>query len=247
MAVSEGSDMPDESANSAKRQEKLWTFGRILQIILFLAIWIGGTFVSAGTVWWLRGWIFTIGALVLYTGGTIWVMRKNPALLPARAQWHFREMRPFDRVFIGLLFPLYLAQPILAGLDAVRYRWTSMPFWTVYAGMFLLACGMGIVTWAMLVNPFAEAVVRIQQDRKQTTVTTGPYEYVRHPMYFGAIAMFLATGLVFGSWWAMVIGLAMSLLFVWRTAMEDGILMHDLPGYREFATRTPYRLIPGLW
>src|SRR6516225_1407620 len=101
--------MPVESADPANSQQKLWTFGRILQLVVFVAIWIGGMFVAAGTIWWSRGWIFTIGILSLYAGATAWVMLKNPALLPARAKWHFGEMRRFDRVFIGLLFPLYLA------------------------------------------------------------------------------------------------------------------------------------------
>jgi len=239
--------MQVESANPENRQQKLWTAGRFLQIVVFLAVWVGALFVAAGTARWLRGWIFTIGTLGLYILATVWVMRRNPALLPARAKWHGREMRPFDRVFIGLLFALYLAQPIVAGLDAVRYQWTSMPFWTVYGGLVLLTFGMGIITWAMLVNPFAEAVVRIQKERHQTTVTTGPYRYVRHPMYLGAFVMFPATGLVLGSYWALATGVAMSLLFAWRTAREDRVLQRELLGYQTYAEATRYRLIPGVW
>ena len=59
--------------------------------------------------------------------------------------------------------------------------------------------------------------------------------------------MFLAIGLVFGSWWTLAVGLGLSILVVWRTAMEDRILRHELPGYEEFAANTRYRLIPGVW
>jgi len=90
-------------------------------------------------------------------------------------------------------------------------------------------------------------VVRIQKERNQTAVTTGPYRYVRHPMYVGAIVMFPATGLALGSWWAVAIGGVLSLLFVWRTAMEDRVLLRELPGYQEFAAATRYRLVPGVW
>jgi protein-S-isoprenylcysteine O-methyltransferase Ste14 len=242
-----GYDMPAESAKPADQQEKLWTLGRVLQVVVFITIWIGGMFAAAGTMWWLRGWIFTVCILALYAGATVRVTLKNPALIPARAKWHYREMRPFDRVFIGLLFPLYLGQPVVAGLDAVRYRWTSMPLWTAYAGLIFLACGLVIMTWAMEVNRFAEPVVRIQKERGQTPVTTGPYRYVRHPIYVGAIVMFTATGLTLGSWWAVAVGGVLSLLVVWRTAMEDRVLLRELPGYEEFAAITRYRLVPGVW
>jgi protein-S-isoprenylcysteine O-methyltransferase Ste14 len=140
-----------------------------------------------------------------------------------------------------------MSQPVVAGLDAVRFRWSSMPFATVYLGLALLACGMALIAWAMAVNPFAERSVRIQSERGQTTVTTGPYRIVRHPMYLGALMMFPATGLVFGSWWTVVIGIILALLFVWRTGMEDRFLFRELPGYPQFAATTRYRLLPGIW
>ena len=150
-------------------------------------------------------------------------------------------------MFLGLLFPLYIAQPIVAGLDAVRFRWSSMPFATVYLGLALLACGDSFIAWAMAVNPFAERTVRIQNERGQKTVTAGPYRIVRHPMYLGALMMFASTGLVFGSWWTVAFGAVLGLLFVWRAGMEDRFLRRELPGYEEFAKATRYRLIPGVW
>jgi protein-S-isoprenylcysteine O-methyltransferase Ste14 len=214
---------------------------------VFLGVWFGGLFVGAGTVRWLRGWIFTVALLAMYAIGTAVVFWKNPELPAARANWHYQDMRSFDRVFIALMFPLYIAQPFVAGLDAVRFRWSSMPYFNVYAGFVLLGMGTALMMWAMVVNRFAEGVVRIQRERAHTTVTAGPYQYVRHPMYAGAIVMFLAIGLVFTSWWTLAVGLALSILVVWRTAMEDGILRRELQGYEEFAANTRYRLIPGLW
>ena len=242
--------MPIASATqpqSTTASPKTWTFSRILQAILMLAVWFGGMFLAAGTIRWLRGWIFTIAMLSIYAAVAVYVHLRNPGLLNARAQWSRSDTQPFDRVFLGLLFPLYMAQPIVAGLDAVRFRWSSMPFATVYLGLALLACGMALIAWAMAVNPFAESCVRIQSERGQTTVATGPYRIVRHPMYLGAIVMFPAAGLVFGSWWTFVIGLMLALLFVWRTAMEDRFLRRELPGYQQFAAATRYRLLPGIW
>ena len=242
--------MPVASATEPRSKTaslKGWTPFRFLQLVLMLAVWFGGMFLAAGTVRWLRGWIFTIAMLSIYAVVAVYVHLRNPGLLDARAQWSHRDTQPFDRLFIRLFAPLYMAQPIVAGLDAVRFRWSSMPFATVYLGLALLACGMAFIAWAMAVNPFAERTVRIQSERGQTTVTTGPYRIVRHPMYLGGIVMFPAGGLIFGSWWTFVIGLMLAVLFVWRTAMEDRFLRRELPGYEQFAAVTHYRLLPGVW
>lgn len=242
--------MPVASATEPRSKTaspKNWTIWKILQTILILAVWLGGMFLAAGTVRWLRGWIFTIALLMMYAVMGLYIHRKNPGVLNARAQWSHRDTEPFDRLFIRLFAPLYMSQPIVAGLDAVRFRWSSMPFATVYLGLALLACGGALIAWAMSVNPFAERTVRIQSERGQTTVTTGPYRIVRHPMYLGALMMFFSTGLVFGSWWTVLIGLILALLFVWRTAQEDRFLLRELPGYEQFAATTRYRLLPGVW
>lgn len=226
---------------------KLWSLGRVLQLVVSLGLWVAAVFVSAGTLNWLRGCICVIATLGMYAVAVVLVQRRNPALLEARAHWRHRDTKSFDKVFVALLFPLYFAQPVVAGLDAVRFRWTSMPFHAVYVGVAFLVLGMGLVTWAMMVNPYAETTVRIQTERRHQTVTAGPYCIVRHPMYAGAILMFPATALIFGSLWALVIGILLSTLFVWRTTMEDRALRRELPGYAAFAAVTRYRLLPGVW
>ena len=232
---------------AASSSPKLWTVGRILQLILTLGLWVGAPFLAAGSVRWLRGWICVIATLGMYAVAVVLVQRRNPALLDARANWRHKDTKSFDKVFVTLMLPLYFVQPVVAGLDAVRYRWTSMPFATVYVGLVFLVLGMGLVTWAMMVNPFAETTVRIQTERHQTTVTTGPYRFVRHPMYVGGILLVPAMGFVFGSIWAVVIGVSLAALFVWRTAKEDEVLGRELPGYEQFAAVTRYRLLPGVW
>lgn len=141
-------DQPAKTLHS-----KLWTFGNVLLMTLTVGGWIGGMFVAAGTLNWLRGWICIVVLFPTYAIAAILVRLKNRELLTALANWSGWEMRPFDRIFIMLMFPLYLAQPIVAGLDAVRFHWSSMSFATVYVGLALLAFGMMLVTWAMLVTP----------------------------------------------------------------------------------------------
>jgi len=106
---------------------------------------------------------------------------------------------------------------------------------------------LALITWVMLVNPFAEKTVRIQTDRGHTVVTSGPYRFVRHPMYVGLILLFVSTTFVWGSVWALRLTAIMAVLIIWRTACEDRTLRQDLPGYEQYAGVTRYRLLPGLW
>ena len=104
-----------------------------------------------------------------------------------------------------------------------------------------------MVTWSLAANRHAESTVRIQTDRGHQVVTGGPYRYVRHPMYVGAIPMYFAVALILGSIWAMAVAVVIAIFFVIRTALEDRTLRHELAGYEEFTARTRYRLVPGIW
>jgi protein-S-isoprenylcysteine O-methyltransferase Ste14 len=104
-----------------------------------------------------------------------------------------------------------------------------------------------LIGWTLAVNRHAEATVRIQTDRGHTVVTSGPYQFVRHPMYTGAMVMYVATGLVLGSIWALALAGILVGLFLWRTVMEDRTLRRELDGYEEYAAQTRYRLVPGVW
>ncbi len=210
-------------------------------------LWIVLLFGAAGRWDWARGWV----AVALYVGTmtalAFIVRRHNPTLMEARAKWRRADTKPFDKIILRILLPLGALQPAVAGLDAVRFRWSSMPVWTAYAGAFLFFLGMALITWTMSVNRFAEPTVRIQTDRGHTVVTSGPYRFIRHPMYAGTIPMYVATALVLGSLWALGLAGVLAVLLVWRTALEDRTLRRELPGYAEYAARTRYRLLPGLW
>lgn len=131
-------------------------------------------------------------------------------------------------------------------LDAVRYHWSSMPFVFVYLDAILFTLAMVLIAWEMVVNPFAETSVRIQTDRGHTVITSGPYRMVRHPMYLGAILMYTAASLVWGSIWALALAAMITGLRIWRTSREDQTLRQELAGYEEYSARTRDRLLPGL-
>jgi protein-S-isoprenylcysteine O-methyltransferase Ste14 len=148
------------------------------------------------------------------------------------------------RIYVLLLF----AVVVVAGLDVVRYHWTAaLPFATVYVGVLLNVLTTVPVLWALMVNPFAEAAVRIQKERQHVAITKGPYGFVRHPMYTGLILGSASPPLILGSAWALVPAALTMVLFLVRTALEDRTLRAELPGYAEYAQQTRYRLVPGIW
>jgi protein-S-isoprenylcysteine O-methyltransferase Ste14 len=220
---------------------------RIVQVAGFTVAWIFALFGAAGRWNWTRGWIF----VALYLGGMtalgLIVRRAQPDLLAARSNWRRKDTKPFDKVFLAIFLPLTMLQPAIAGLDAERFHWSTLPGWALYVGIVLFLPSMVLMAWAMAVNRHAETTVRIQTDRGHAVVTSGPYRFVRHPMYDGAILLYVASALVLGSLWALVLAGIIAAALVVRTALEDRTLRRELPGYEDFASRTRYRLVPGLW
>lgn len=240
-------DQPAAQADAPAERTQRPPIRQLLQVMASFLWAIGTLFVGAGRLDWVRGWIAVgLWAVGMTTIGSI-AGHYNAPLMKERAKWRRKDTKHFDKVFLVLYLPLVLAQPAVAGLDAARFRWSAMPFEFVYLGAFLFAIAMLLIGWVLAINPFAETSVRIQTDRGQTVITSGPYKVVRHPMYVGAIFMYLGTPLVWGSIWALALGGLMTLLLVWRTGREDQTLRQELAGYEDYTARTRYRLLPGVW
>jgi protein-S-isoprenylcysteine O-methyltransferase Ste14 len=130
----------------------------------------------------------------------------------------------------------------------VRFGWLpAVAVWAQVAALVVYLLGWAAHLWAMSANRFFALVVRMQSDRGQTVATGGPYRYVRHPGYVGGILLTVAAGLLLGSAWALLPGALGAILLIIRTALEDKMLQDELDGYREYAGRVCYRLLPGVW
>lgn len=220
---------------------------RFVQIAMTMVWTIGSLFLGAGRLDWIRGWICVALWLVSVTAVAFFTRRYNPQLMKERAKWKRKDTKPFDKVFLRIVMPLILLQPALGGMDAVRFHWSSLPFAYAYVGAVLYCLSMALVGWVLCMNPFAETSVRIQHDRGHRVITSGPYRFVRHPMYVGMCVLYVSTGLVLGSLWALADAVLLSLMFIARTALEDQTLRRELAGYEEYAAQTKYRLLPGVW
>jgi protein-S-isoprenylcysteine O-methyltransferase Ste14 len=219
------------------------TFLRDSALIAWWSLFLFG---GAGQADWSRGWICT----VLYLGGFYTsravLKRLNPGLLEQRQTAIRKDTKPFDKIFLRLLLFLTIIQPLVAGLD-FRFNGASTPFWMVYPGIASFTSAAIVITWVLVKNPHAESSVRIQHDRGHCVIVSGPYRLVRHPMYAGLIQLHQSIALILGSTWTMGLAALITILFLWRTALEDRTLRRELPGYKEYATVTRYRLMPGIW
>ena len=122
-----------------------------------------------------------------------------------------------------------------------------MPGWVMWAGMLSIMLSGALMVWAMKVNPFFSAIVRIQTDRGHRVVTTGPYRFVRHPGYAAGLLMNLGLPLLLGSLWALIPSSVASLDLIIRTVPEDRFLHRELEGYADYAKRVKWKLVSGLW
>ena len=225
------------------RGVKAWLRREIIGV-LFVAATL---FISAGRLDWAMGWAL-VALYALWSGANATLLiSRSPELLAERAARSKEGMKTWDQTILSIVGLATLAKYILAGLD-LRYGWTaSMGLGVQLVALTIAALGYALGTWAMASNEFFSMIVRIQDDRGHAVTTSGPYRYLRHPGYIGSIAFELATPMMLGSLWALIPGVLAALLTVVRTALEDRTLHEELDGYREYAQRVRYRLLPGIW
>jgi protein-S-isoprenylcysteine O-methyltransferase Ste14 len=152
-----------------------------------------------------------------------------------------------DRQIRWAMLPFIVGYWVVAGLD-IRWHGSEVipPVWQL-VGLVGLTASLSLAVWALKQNRFFSPVVRVQTERGHHLITSGPYQFIRHPGYLGGVgsALFGAIGL--GSWWALLPALGAAGVLVRRTILEDRFLHRELAGYPEYARTVRYRLLPGVW
>ena len=206
-------------------------------------------FLSAGRLDWAWGWVFLGLLAAVLISHVLILVPINPELLAERSRGIRQEgTKGWDKWVATFAAGMGTVPTwIVAALD-VRFEWSaSLPLALHIGGLIGSVLGWALFMWAMGANAFFSEAVRIQEERGHTVVTGGPYRYVRHPGYVGAILALLATPLLLGSLWALIPAGVAAIGYVVRTALEDGMLQEELDGYQDYAARVRYRLLPGVW
>jgi protein-S-isoprenylcysteine O-methyltransferase Ste14 len=205
-------------------------------------------FIPAGTMAWPQAWIF----VALFTGCSlataVWMGRTDPDLLAARMRSPMSaDQKPRDRVLMAVLLVVFWGWFVFIALDARRYGWSHVPVWAQVVGAALVVAAFAGWVGVLRANRFAAVDVRLQHERGQTVASTGPYAAVRHPMYAFAVLLMIGAPLLLGSLWGLLGLLLLMPLFALRALSEEAMLMEGLAGYRDYAAKVRFRLVPGVW
>ena len=205
--------------------------------------------ICGGDLDWWQAWLYSLLIVVAGLGGRIWAERRHPGLLAERQDIeNIQNAKAWDKVLaplmaVSVVYPMV----IVAGLD-YRFNWSSeFPLWLIVLGFILISLGYAFATWALAENRFFSSVVRIQADRGHVVCDSGPYRFVRHPGYAGSFLALFGIVLALGSVWTLIPAAVASIITVIRTVLEDQTLQDELPGYRDYARRVRYRLIPWIY
>jgi protein-S-isoprenylcysteine O-methyltransferase Ste14 len=224
----------------------------IVRLTVRTFIWYGVMgillFLAAGTFAWPGAWAYLVLMVALSFILGIDLARHDPELLRERLGSPVQRNQPSaDKVLLVVLLLSIFAWLVLMGLDAKRFAWSSVPVLVQVLGALMTLWSIWFCYRTMRENSFAAPVVKLQKERGQRVISTGPYAFVRHPMYFGAAFYFIGTALLLGSWWGVIAALVLIGLICIRIPIEEKALRAGLKGYDEYAAHVRYRLIPHVW
>lgn len=238
----------DEKIESESKEENtseiksllLQATGKFTFIIILLGLCF---FVSAGTILFWEAWLFIGTFFVMLLFNLRYMVKKDPDLLKRRLKRE--ENRSEQKIIHSVANIILLIIILLPGLDR-RWNWSSVPIWLVLVSDVIFGLGYLMLFRVLKENSFASRTVQVEQ-KVQKVIKTGPYSYVRHPMYTSIILMFGILPLALGSYWGLIVLPVFILSIVFRTRDEEKMLSEELKGYKDYMQKTKYRIIPYIW
>ena len=219
----------------------------LLQNTIFVAALGALLFATAGTLHWPAAWVFLAVSATLGPACGLWLAKTDPALLAERLRPTFQADQPAaDKKFMLIFILVMLIWLVAIGLDR-REQASHVPLVLQALGLAMYLLSTAFIMWVFRENSFAAPVVKVQVARHHHVISSGPYAFVRHPMYSGIMLFFAGVPLLLGSWWGVAIAPVFAVLFAIRARIEERALVEGLPDYADYAARVRYRLVPGLW
>jgi protein-S-isoprenylcysteine O-methyltransferase Ste14 len=217
-------------------------FGSLLLLALAMAALL---FIPAGTIDYWQAWTFLAVYFALSLALTLYLMKKDPKLLERRMRGGpTAEKEPVQKIIMTLASLGFIGLLVVPALDR-RFGWSHITPHLALAGDALVALGWLAIFFVFRENTFTAATIELAPG--QRVISTGPYALVRHPMYAGALVMLAGIPVALGSWWGLLIMVAIIPALLWRLFDEEKFLARNLPGYVEYQNRVRYRLIPRVW
>ncbi len=220
---------------------------RAVQVLGSMFLLMAVFFLSAGRVDLPRAWFFFGLYFISLLFNIVIFLKFNPEVIRVRSETKWEEMKRWDKLFTVLYIIFVFIIFIVCGLDVGRFQLSSTGMEFLVGGVIIFVVGWGVVVWAMVENKFFETTARIQKEREQRVVSTGPYAIVRHPGYTGMILYYGCAPFIIGSLYGLIPALLLAIVFIFRTYFEDRMLYKELSGYKEYAKKVRYRLVPFIW
>jgi protein-S-isoprenylcysteine O-methyltransferase Ste14 len=213
--------------------------GRLLAAVFVLG---GMFFLPAGTILYWEAWAFMVVLFIPVSVFAAYLLKYNPALLERRLKRIEKE--PQQKRIIAVSTMVLLAAFLLPGFDK-RFGWSSVPIWLVIVADVIVLLGYLLFVLTLRENEYASRTVEVEQ--QQRVITTGPYSFVRHPLYLAVTLIYGFSPLALGSYWALIPVALFLVVLVARILNEEKVLLRDLDGYADYCMAVRYRLIPGIW
>jgi len=229
-------------------QTKLITPKILVRLIIVIGVVPLTPMIISGEWGWWEAWVYAIINILSFILSRVLAARRNPDIITERARsMELQDAKSWDKILSPMMAFGALAVLIVIGADR-GFGW-STPFSlnAKIVALFVLILGYVFGSWALIENRFFSGVVRIQTDRDQLVIRTGPYRFIRHPGYSGALWSYIAMPILLDSLWAFIPTILLVFVTIIRTSLEDRTLQAELPGYKEYTGRTRYRLFPGIW
>ncbi len=221
--------------NAAISKSKAYIMPLIMMAGLGLVL-----FLPAGTLRYWQAWVYWTTFLIPTLFITIYFFKRSPELLARR--WQSKDQETVKK--IPAFLNLFLLSYIIPGFD-FRFHWSTVPVWAVVMADLIVFLGYVLIILVFKENSYTSSNITVENEQK--VISTGPYAKIRHPMYAGMLLMVLFAPLALGSYWAVIPSLLFIPWTVIRIKNEEDLLLRNLPGYRDYCTKTPYRLIPSVW
>jgi protein-S-isoprenylcysteine O-methyltransferase Ste14 len=219
----------------------------VAQVLITLVIYALPLFLAAGVRLWPAGWAFLALWFGFWAALLLWLSRHDPALFQERMNVSAANQQRWDKVLEPLFYLTLFTWLLFMAFDAARWHWSPMPHWLQMIGALILLCSFYLYFLTFRENSYLSTQVRVQEERGQTVISTGPYHYVRHPMYAATVVFVVGTPLLLGAWLGLPLGLIVLLVLARRAVLEELALKQELVGYGDYMAQVKYRLVPYIW
>ncbi|BBB47225.1 methyltransferase family protein [Pelolinea submarina] len=229
-------------------KEKFFTSRVFLSVSIFVLLAPTLPLLVSGRWNWWEAWVYALISILTFVISRVLANRHSPGILAERGKMMAQsDTQPWDRVLVPLVGLGYLLLMLAVGLEA---RFGQPPAFSLAVRLVALLLYIGGMAWsslALIENSFFSGTVRLQSERGHKVVNSGPYAVMRHPGYSGALLTYLVTPVLLEAWWGFAAAVFLLIVLVIRTSLEDRFLQDNLPGYKDYAARVRYRLLPGVW